>query len=76
MMGANAMPWMNGMPEIFHFKINANHPIISKLKNMLSEEDRKARVKELSDLAMLSQGLLKGEALDKFLQSAFNRMLN
>jgi len=76
MMGGNAMPWMNGMPEIFHFKINANHPIISKLKNMLSEEDRKARVKELSDLAMLSQGLLKGEALDKFLQSAFNRMLN
>jgi molecular chaperone HtpG len=75
-MGGNAMPWMNGMPEIFHFKINANHPIISKLKNMLSEEDRKARVKELSDLAMLSQGLLKGEALDKFLQSAFNRMLN
>ena len=45
--------------------INSNHPKISVILNEKGEE-RKAKAKQLTDLAMLSQGMLKGEELTNF----------
>ncbi len=54
-------------PEMFNLTVNANHPAISKL---LSQEAaaQEQSTKQLVDLAMLAQGLLKGAALDAFIQ--------
>jgi molecular chaperone HtpG len=54
-------------PEMFNLTVNANHPAIGKL---LSQEAaaQEQSTKQLVDLAMLAQGLLKGAALDAFIQ--------
>jgi molecular chaperone HtpG len=54
-------------PEMFNLTVNANHPTIGKL---LSQEAaaQEQSTKQLVDLAMLAQGLLKGAALDAFIQ--------
>ena len=59
--------FMGAFPEMYNLVVNANHP---KVTNVLSknEEEQKATVKQLTDLAMLAQGMLKGEALNAFIE--------
>ncbi|MCO5259277.1 MAG: molecular chaperone HtpG [Crocinitomicaceae bacterium] len=54
-------------PEHYTIVVNSNH---DKINNVLkaSEEDQSRKAKQLIDLALLSQGLLKGEALDSFIE--------
>ena len=54
-------------PEMYNLVINANHPKISGILAK-KEKAQKETVKQLSDLAMLSQGMLKGEALNAFIE--------
>jgi molecular chaperone HtpG len=74
--GGAAMPWMNGLPEILNVKINSNHPVYWKLKDVNDENARTEKIRQLSDLALLSQGLLKGEALSKFMERNIQWLLN
>ena len=46
--------------------INSNHPTVSGLTSK-PEIDQQATIKQLTDLALLAQGLLKGEALSSFI---------
>jgi molecular chaperone HtpG len=54
-------------PEMYNLHVNANHPIISSVLTK-NEEDQKATIKQLTDLALLAQGMLKGEALNTFIE--------
>lgn len=54
-------------PEMYTMVVNANHPKVSNLLAK-SEEERAAVVKQLTDLALLAQGMLKGEALNSFIE--------
>ena len=54
-------------PEMYQLVVNGNHPVMSKVLKMKSARQQET-VKQLVDLAMLSQGLLKGEALTEFIQ--------
>ncbi|MFM8597246.1 MAG: molecular chaperone HtpG, partial [Flavobacteriales bacterium] len=54
-------------PEMFNLTVNANHPTVEKLLKKEAPEQEQS-VKQLVDLAMLAQGLLKGAALDAFIQ--------
>lgn len=54
-------------PEMFNLTVNANHPAIAKLLGQEAEAQTES-TKQLVDLAMLAQGLLKGAALDAFIQ--------
>jgi molecular chaperone HtpG len=74
--GGAAMPWMTGLPEILNVKINSNHPVYWKLKDVNDENTRTEKIRQLSDLALLSQGLLKGEALSKFMERNIQWLLN
>jgi len=61
------MDYMGTMPDSYNLIINSNHKLISK---MLKETDTKKQeklAKQLVDLAMLSQNLLSGEELSKFI---------
>ena len=61
-------------PEMYQLIINGNHPVMGKLLKMKSVR-QKETVKQLVDLAMLSQGLLKGEALTEFIQRSVSEMV-
>mgnify|MGYP002622237195 CR=1 FL=1 len=56
------------MPESFNLVVNINHPLIGRVLNETDEAKQKDLVHQLTDLALLANGLLKGEALSKFLK--------
>jgi molecular chaperone HtpG len=59
--------FMGAFPEMYNLVVNANHPKVSSVLSK-NEEEQKATVKQLTDLAMLAQGMLKGEALNAFIE--------
>jgi molecular chaperone HtpG len=54
-------------PEMYTMVVNANHPKVSNLLAK-SAEERADVAKQLTDLALLAQGMLKGEALNSFIE--------
>jgi molecular chaperone HtpG len=61
MMGGN-------MPGMYTLLVNTNHELISQILETKTGKKRERLINQGLDLAKLSQGLLKGEALTKFLQ--------
>ena len=61
MMGAN-------MPGMYTLLVNTNHELITQILETKTGKKRERLINQGLDLAKLSQGLLKGEALTKFLQ--------
>jgi molecular chaperone HtpG len=59
---------------MYQLVVNGNHPVMSKVLKMKSARQQET-VKQLVDLAMLSQGLLKGEALTEFIQRSVSGMV-
>jgi molecular chaperone HtpG len=53
-------------PEMFTMTINSNHAAITGLVGK-PDKKQQATIKQLTDLALLAQGLLKGEALSSFI---------
>jgi molecular chaperone HtpG len=53
-------------PEMYTMVVNSNHPKISEVLNTKDSEAQTQKAKQLADLALLSQGMLKGEALTEF----------
>jgi molecular chaperone HtpG len=52
---------------MYNLVVNTNHPKVLSLLEK-SEETQTETVRQLADLAMLSQGMLKGVALDQFIE--------
>lgn len=59
--------FMGAFPEMYTVAVNGNH---SKISALLQKEEavQIETVKQLTDLALLSQGMLKGAALDEFIE--------
>jgi molecular chaperone HtpG len=55
------------MPDEVTLTVNGNHPIYQTLLKEKDTEIQQKQVKNLADLALLSQGLLKGNALTSFI---------
>ncbi len=66
--GGGGMGFMGNMPDSYNLVVNSNHPIVSEILGMEDEEKKGSLAKQLTDLALLSQNMLKGESLDKFLK--------
>lgn len=62
------MNFYGNMPEMYNLVVNSNHPLITRLINEKDAEKKKTLAKQASDLALLSQGLLKGEQLTNFIR--------
>ena len=62
------MGFYGELPESYNLVVNINHPLISRVLNETDAEKQKALVHQLTDLALLANGLLKGEALSRFLK--------
>tara|TARA_B100001057_G_scaffold159142_1_gene159742 strand:+ start:4705 stop:6618 length:1914 start_codon:yes stop_codon:yes gene_type:complete len=55
------------LPESYNLAINSNHPISSQLLNESDENIQSNLINQVLDLALLSQGLLKGKNLTEFI---------
>jgi molecular chaperone HtpG len=61
---------MPGFDDMFNVVVNTNHPVVAKkLLSASSEDERKNLAKQLLDLAMLKQGMLKGADLTNFVKN-------
>ncbi|MCR4813005.1 MAG: molecular chaperone HtpG [Bacteroidales bacterium] len=56
------------MPESYNLVVNTNHPLIGQILNESDSDKQKQLIHQLTDLALLSNGLLKGEALTEFIK--------
>ncbi|GAB4330276.1 MAG: molecular chaperone HtpG [Bacteroidales bacterium] len=62
---------LGSMPEQYNLVVNANHPLMSRLLEEKDESKRETLVRQMTDLARLSQNLLKGEELTGFVRRSF-----
>lgn len=62
------------MPLMYTVSVNANHPLTEKILTIEDEEKQKELAKEAYDLALLSQGMLSGQALTTFIQRTVNNL--
>ena len=62
------MSFMGEMPEMFNLVVNTNHPLISRLLIETDAGKQSATVRQLFDLALLAQNMLKGKDLAEFVR--------
>ncbi len=60
------------MPDEVELTVNGNHPVYKKI--LANKETGKEMVHNLADLALLSQGLLKGSQLTEFINRSVSLM--
>ncbi len=59
---------MGALPEMYNLVVNANHPLTGRILKEEDEQKQEKMAREAVDLAKLSQNLLKGEELTKFIK--------
>jgi molecular chaperone HtpG len=70
-MGGGGMNFYGSLPDTYKVAINANHKLISKILQADSEQQT-SLAKQAFDLALLSQGMLKGADLTAFVERSVN----
>ena len=65
--GGGGMQMFGSMPESYNLAINSNHDLISKILEEKTKKKRINLINQLLDLALLSQGMLKGKNLTEFI---------
>jgi molecular chaperone HtpG len=75
-MGGGMSAFYAQMPDEVTLTINGNHPIYQSLLKEADIERKEKQVRNLADLALLSQGLLKGSALTNFINRSVYLMQN
>ena len=68
--GGNSM--FGSMPEMFNLIVNVNHPLIIQILKTKTSKKQENLINQTLDLAKLSQNLLKGEDLNKFINRSLN----
>jgi molecular chaperone HtpG len=68
MSALGGMSFYGDLPESLNLVVNGNHPLIGALLKEEEEAGRKEKISQLTDLALLSQHLLEGEALTAFIR--------
>lgn len=71
------MAFYGEMPDNYNLVLNVEHPLIKKIMTDVDGKDKEAvaayageskDIRQLVDLALLANGMLKGEALNKFIK--------
>jgi molecular chaperone HtpG len=60
--------FMGAFPEMHNLVVNGNHAKIGDILETKTKKSQERKVKQLTDIALLAQGMLKGEALNKFIE--------
>jgi molecular chaperone HtpG len=72
--GGGMASWYANMPDEVNLTINGNHPIYRNILAETNTDKQEKLVKNLSDLALLSQGLLSGSQLTGFIKRSVELM--
>lgn len=62
------------MPDEVLLTINGNHPMFNAILKNENKEEQQKQARNLADLALLSQGMLKGSHLTEFIQRSIELM--
>ena len=62
------------MPEFYNLVVNANHPDMQTILDQPEEENQDRLIRQLFDLALIAQNLLKGEKLTAFVKRSIDRI--
>jgi molecular chaperone HtpG len=65
---------LGDMPEFYNVVVNTNHPLVVQKLVATENADGEAMAKYLYQLALLQQGLLKGEALTGFVSQTLAKL--
>jgi molecular chaperone HtpG len=68
MAATGGMNFMGMMPETYNVIVNTNHKMIQKIVDAADDVTREKLARQAYDLALLSQGMLKGAELTSFIQ--------
>ena len=72
--GGGMMDFYAKLPDEVNITLNGNHPIHQQILNENDAEKKEAMSRNLVDLALLSQGILKGEQLSEFIERSIQLM--
>jgi molecular chaperone HtpG len=75
-MGGGMAAFYAQMPDEVNLTVNGNHPIFGSILAEAAAEKQQQLVKNLGDLALLSQGLLTGKNLTDFISRSVEIMAN
>jgi len=74
------MAFYGEMPDTYQVVLNVQHPVIKALideseskekEELIAQVSSDGKLKQMIDLALLSNGMLKGEALNNFVKRSF-----
>lgn len=65
------MSFYGEMPDSYAVVVNTDSPLVQEALSAPEEESTKQKLSQMVDLALLGSGMLKGEALDKFIHRSF-----
>lgn len=66
--GGGMMSFYGSLPDNYKVTVNSNNTLIKKIAETTEEQQKEQLTRQAFDLALLSHGLLKGEALTEFVQ--------
>ncbi len=72
--GGGMGSFYGNLPEEVTLTVNGNHPVYQKILKEENKEKQEKEVRNLTDLALLSQGLLKGNELTNFINRSVELM--
>jgi len=73
-LGGEMAAFYSGMPDDVKLTVNGNHPVFIKILKERNHQQQEKQVRNLADLALLSQGLLKGSELTDFINRSVELM--
>jgi len=62
------MNYFGNLPEHYNLIVNTNHTLTMAILSETDEDKKKNLIRQLTDIALLSQNLLKGEQLTSFIK--------
>ncbi|HEV8083361.1 MAG TPA: molecular chaperone HtpG [Chitinophagaceae bacterium] len=72
--GGGMGSFYGAMPEEVTLTVNGNHPVYKNILNEGDKDKQEKQTRNLADLALLSQGLLKGNELTNFINRSVEMM--
>lgn len=65
---SGGMNFFGEMPDMYNLVVNSNHPLIGRILGEKDADAQQQLSKQATDLALLSQGMLKGQDLTAFIK--------
>ncbi|MGV6846306.1 MAG: molecular chaperone HtpG [Lutibacter sp.] len=69
--GGGGMMGLGNFPEMYNLVVNTNNELVGEILNTKTKKKQERLIQQAFDLAKLSQGLLQGEDLTKFIKRSF-----